>query len=166
MTGGTRKDRDPPATHLPAIRHEALDRPSRSDGQVRKGEGFPGAIAVASERFAGPLPPPDLLADYERALPGLAERIVAMAENEGRHRRSLEARLVRLSELGLLSGFTLSLLAIGGGILLAWMGKGLEGLAPLMGKGLEGLAPLMVSMLSIVAIFVVRRNGTPSDTTE
>lgn len=153
MSKGTRKDPDRPGTHLTPVRHLHLDRPIRSDGQVRQEERFPGAIAVASEAFAGPLPPPHLLAGYEQALPGLAERIVAMAENEGTHRRSLESRLVRLSELGLLSGFTLTLLAIGGFILLAWMGK-----------GLAGLAPLMVSLLSIATLFVVRRDGAPSDT--
>lgn len=114
---------------------------------------FPAAIAVTRESFAGPLPPPALLAEYEQALPGLAERIVLIAENEGNHRRAVENRLIRLSELGLLSGFILSMLAIGGGLVLVWAGK-----------GLEGLAPLILSIVGIVTIFVLRRDAAPSDT--
>lgn len=113
---------------------------------------FPGAIAVTHERFAGPLPPPALLGEYEQALPGLAERIVTMAENEGNHRRAVENRLLRLSELGLFSGFILSLVAIVGGMLLVWADK-----------GLQGLAPLVLSIVGIVTIFVLRRDAVPSD---
>jgi uncharacterized membrane protein len=41
--------------------------------------------------FTGPIPPPDLVQEYENALPGLADRIVRMAEAEAEHRRRMEA---------------------------------------------------------------------------
>lgn len=41
-------------------------------------------------RHTGPLPAPHTLAEYEAVLPGLAERIVNMAENEQAHRHDLE----------------------------------------------------------------------------
>lgn len=37
---------------------------------------------VGLEMYSGPLPPPELLAAYERAHPGMAERIINMAERE------------------------------------------------------------------------------------
>ncbi|MCP5112171.1 MAG: DUF2335 domain-containing protein [bacterium] len=40
----------------------------------------------------GPLPPPAQLAEYNEVLPGLAERIVTLTEEEARHRRSLEQK--------------------------------------------------------------------------
>lgn len=40
----------------------------------------------------GPLPRPEVLADYERALPGLAEKLVEWTENETRHRHQFEDR--------------------------------------------------------------------------
>lgn len=40
--------------------------------------------------FSGPIPPPELLGQYDGVLPGLADRIVSMAETEGQHRRSQE----------------------------------------------------------------------------
>ncbi len=42
--------------------------------------------------FSGPIPPPDVLAKYDELKSGLAERIVKMAEDQGNHRRSLEAK--------------------------------------------------------------------------
>ena len=44
--------------------------------------------------FSGPLPPADALEKYERVSPGAAERIFAMAETQGHHRRELEKFLV------------------------------------------------------------------------
>lgn len=38
----------------------------------------------------GPLPRPEVLADYDRALPGLAAKLVEWTENETRHRHRLE----------------------------------------------------------------------------
>jgi uncharacterized membrane protein len=37
---------------------------------------------IRAQTFSGPLPPPDLLDAYERTMPGLADRIVKMAEKE------------------------------------------------------------------------------------
>jgi Predicted membrane protein (DUF2335) len=96
MSREKKKDRKRSDLPLPAPLPAPLDRPTESGGRVHQEEMFPGAVAF-SESFAGPLPPPALLAEYEQALPGLAERIVAMAENEGNHRRAMEKRLIRLS---------------------------------------------------------------------
>jgi len=43
--------------------------------------------------YSGPIPPPDLLERFDRVLPGLAARIVAMAEAEGDHRRKIEKEM-------------------------------------------------------------------------
>ena len=40
--------------------------------------------------FSGPMPPPDLLRQYEEIIPGSAERLLAMAEREARHRHTME----------------------------------------------------------------------------
>ena len=49
---------------------------------------------AASMQFSGPIPPPGFLEQYERISPGLASRMVGMAESEAEHRRLIEARLV------------------------------------------------------------------------
>jgi uncharacterized membrane protein len=58
----------------------------------RQGE-LSGVRATAAS-FSGPIPPPDLLGNYERICPGSADRIIKMAEREGEHRRSLEQAIV------------------------------------------------------------------------
>lgn len=44
-------------------------------------------LAEVRATFVGPIPPPDILQGYDNILPGLADRIVSMAEAEGNHRR-------------------------------------------------------------------------------
>lgn len=40
--------------------------------------------------YRGPLPPPAMLNDYNSVLPGLAARIVQMAENEQNHAHRMQ----------------------------------------------------------------------------
>ena len=40
-----------------------------------------------SEKFAGPIPPPPIMKRYEEILPGSANRILKMAENQSEHRQ-------------------------------------------------------------------------------
>lgn len=45
---------------------------------------------VAEASFEGPIPPPALLQQYDQVITGAAERILRMAEEQGRHRMQLE----------------------------------------------------------------------------
>lgn len=49
------------------------------------------------EAHQGPLPTPDDLAQYDKVLPGLADRIVVMAEKEQAHRIDSEQKILRAS---------------------------------------------------------------------
>ena len=46
-------------------------------------------IRASESSHSGPLPPPRQLREYEQALPGLAERIVRLAEAEQDHRHGI-----------------------------------------------------------------------------
>ena len=63
--------------------------------------------------FTGPLPPPSLLASYDQIAPGLADRIVTMAEKQAAHRQAMESKLVEgsisASKAGLICGLTVAL---------------------------------------------------------
>jgi uncharacterized membrane protein len=43
-----------------------------------------------TQSFSGPIPSPDLLAQYNQIIPDAAERILSMAENEAKHAHSIE----------------------------------------------------------------------------
>src|SRR3990167_3524934 len=83
--------------------------------------------AIIHQRFEGPIPPPKVLAQYEELSPGLANRIVAMAEQQGNHRRNLEATHLNAqikhleradweAKLGQIFAFIIAMTAIIGGI--------------------------------------------------
>jgi uncharacterized membrane protein len=53
--------------------------------------------AVEISRFSGPLPHPEDLAKYEQVLPGAADRIIRMAEQQAAHRQNLERAVIVLT---------------------------------------------------------------------
>ena len=67
-------------------------------------------------RFQGPIPPPQLLREYNEVIPNGADRIVKMAETQSAHRIELEACIVkgddRRANWGLATGFTIGIVII------------------------------------------------------
>lgn len=51
---------------------------------------------IAMQTQSGPIPSPEILKKYNEIEPGLAQRIIAMAEAEAEHRRSIEAQVVAI----------------------------------------------------------------------
>jgi uncharacterized membrane protein len=80
----------------------------------------------------GPLPSPEILQKYNTVIPGLADRIVAQAEKQTFHRIALEKKLLSSniwkSFLGLVFGFLISSLGIGGGLYLTFVGFNVIGI--------------------------------------
>ena len=107
-------------------------------------------IVQRAEFYQGPLPHPAQLEHYESILPGLAERIVTMAESQKEHRHKLESRVVTFdslkSLLGLVFAFCIVIAGIGGSIFLVMHNKNLQG-------WLVGLTPL----LAIVGAFIYQK---------
>lgn len=103
--------------------------------------------AEVTALWSAPLPRPEVLAEYNQAFPGCAERIVAMAEEQSRHRRTMEATIVRgnvySQKVGLWLGFFLALIVISCGAWLVYSGRA--------GWG-AGLITL--PLVSLVSVFV------------
>jgi uncharacterized membrane protein len=47
-----------------------------------------------SQTFSGPLPPPEMLRKFDEVVPGAAERIIKMAEEQSAHRKDLEKKVI------------------------------------------------------------------------
>ncbi|HKG60874.1 MAG TPA: DUF2335 domain-containing protein [Pyrinomonadaceae bacterium] len=77
------------------------------------------------------LPPPTILRDYELALPGAADRIVTLLEQQASHRQALESRRaeaeIAQAARGQLFGFVLLLAAVTASCILLWKGKSIPG---------------------------------------
>ena len=54
-------------------------------------------LLAVSQEFAGPIPPPSMMKQYEETLEGSADRILKMAENQSEHRQSMEKQTLSLS---------------------------------------------------------------------
>ena len=114
----------------------------------------PADVTAIRASWRAPLPPPNALARYNDVLPGAAERILQMAEKqqEQDHNIQMEAisieRTVVVSDarrayLGLLAGFIISLLVVGGGIYIIATGHDWAGVV-LIGINLSGLVGVFV----------------------
>lgn len=79
-----------------------------------------------SEEFHGPIPPPDLFAKYEQILPGSADRILRMAENQQEHRMQLENKIMTeqlsMSKRGQMCALVVFILGLGISVLFAYFG--------------------------------------------
>ena len=108
--------------------------------------------AVEISRFSGPLPPPEELLKYERILPGSADRIIRMAEQQATHRQHLERVVIGSNAVtqkwGLACAFAIAMSAIWGGVWLSL--KGMSG---------EGLATIIGALVALVAVFVYGKVG-------
>ncbi len=97
--------------------------------------------------FSGPLPPPETLEKYNQVLPGAAERIISMAEQQSRHRQALELTVVKsnafVQKLGPFFGFIIAMTAVVGGIIL--IEKGRDG---------YGLAAIIAALASLAGVFI------------
>jgi uncharacterized membrane protein len=106
-----------------------------------------GQLLVQQQQYSGVLPLPTHLEKYEEILPGAAERIMKMAEDQSVHRRSLESKAIdsdiKNSQLGLWFGFIIGVFGIGCGAFLMYSGKLIEG--GLIGGG---------TLASLVGVFI------------
>jgi uncharacterized membrane protein len=143
---------------LPIVREdeksdEATVRISEAFVVNRAGEPVATVQEVVASYFAGPLPSPEALADYNRALPGLGERIVSNWEEETRHRRGIERRVV---ESGIRNQSRGQLIAASIAIIVALGGIGLIA----GGHSTAGLVALLPNVVALVGLFIY--NGVKS----
>lgn len=104
-------------------------------------------VQVEESTFMGPLPHPSLLEQYERITPGLASKITAMAEENGKHRRTMEKRMLWAAIINKFSGQVLAFLIVAGG-----MTVGVYLL--LEGKQTVGFVALLVPLGAVAGRFI------------
>lgn len=124
---------------------DASAREALSSDQKRE------ASLLVSELIVAPIPPASELKEYEHVVPGSADRIIAMAENEQRHRHRMET-------FGLLSGFVLGIVGLAGGLFIVATKDSVA--ANIAGTVITG-----GSLVALVHVFVVgkRRQADAGD---
>ena len=105
----------------PAIGGEYINPIVTTSGNVPPATATAGTKAgrlqlAQSMTFQGPIPPPDLLRQYNEIIPDGANRILKMAEAQSAHRIDLEATVIkgddRRANWGLGTGFTIGIVLI------------------------------------------------------
>ena len=99
-------------------------------------------ITVTSQSWSGPLPPPAVLQGFNDVVPGSAETIIRMAQQQQAHRISLESKAANDSRLGLALGGVIALVAVGGAIYLAPVAPWVAGC--LLGLPVLGLVKVLI----------------------
>ncbi|MFZ0864447.1 MAG: DUF2335 domain-containing protein [Candidatus Sulfotelmatobacter sp.] len=102
---------------------------------------------VQSFSFSGPLPPPQLLSQYNEVVPYGAERLMKMAEAQQTHRQELEKTVIHgnvgSEKRGQWMGLFISMVVILAGTYLAGTGKQITG-GILVGVDVVALAGVFV----------------------
>jgi len=106
------------------------DRDTESDPESsdRPGTELPELIRI---RYEAPLPPPHMLRQYEETLPGAADRIFTLMEEQTHHRLGLEDRQqiadISTERRSQLIGAAISLMSIAAAFFLIYQGKSIPG---------------------------------------
>lgn len=158
------------SSRLPAVGGEQRTRPARKDADpsgldaTGQQEIFPELgregveyLHVEATRFLGPLPPPDMLLVYERAVAGLGTTIVQNWTGEQQHRHTMEKRYLDLDAVGLVAGLVVAMTVILGGFYII-----------LQGAEAAGIAAVLAPVATIVGAFVyaVRHKRTSAGAAE
>ncbi|MBI4266931.1 MAG: DUF2335 domain-containing protein [Chloroflexi bacterium] len=128
------------------------DSPTPTNGQTA----LTRRTHIEAYHYEGPIPDPSTLQEYEKVIPGSADRILRMAERQAEHRQFLEKTVIhgdsRRAFYGLWVGAFVALCVLGGAIFLIYTGHDVAGAV------IGGL-----DIVSLVSVFVY---GTVSRRTE
>lgn len=109
-------------------------------------------IIVQRESFSGPLPHPDHLKRYNQIVPGSANRLLKMAEDDLAHIHKMKQQQASIEKIatigGLLTGWSIAMVALLGSGYLILNGHDIAG--AMLGTG---------SLASLVGIFVYGRKS-------
>lgn len=102
--------------------------------------------------YSAPIPPSSEFAGYEQVLPGSANRILVMAENQSKHRFLVEKIVVIFDSLkpiiGIISAFLIVMTGIIAGIYLI-----------MHDKPLSGFTTIIIPLSVVAGAFILKEKG-------
>ncbi len=111
---------------------------------------------IEEQYYAGPIPHPEIIASYEQIVPGSGDRILAMSEQQQRHKMKVQEILVNAAtqheKLGMWRGFILALAIIASGTLVILSGFSVAGFALVTGPA-----------IAIAGVFLYDRHSSRSE---
>ncbi len=105
------------------------------------------SVTFQHQHHQGPLPHPSILQEYDNIVPGAAERIICMAEQQAKHRQGLENAVIQSdiedSKRGLYLGFFIGVVAMIAGTVCILQGQTIAG-GVIGGSAVPGLVAVFV----------------------
>ena len=124
-----------------------MSGPDPREVEPQGGRAEPEAYTFEATFFAGPLPPPAILREYDRAYPGAAQQIIQMALSQSAHRQHLEKVVVegndRRATRGLYMAWSLVTLVLIFGFVLVLLDRNVAGFGLLIGDACLALGSLV-----------------------
>lgn len=120
-------------------------------------------LAILGEHFNGPIPPPHLLQEYERILPGAAERIFKMAEQEQQHRHAIISKHMHTASKQEANNAKLAFTGQGCAITIALAGIAASTWLIHHDKDIAGLGTLLTSLAPLIGAFIVIQKKKPDE---
>lgn len=115
-----------------------------------------GNLRMEMRSFAGPLPPPGMLAEYDQIHPGTADRIITQFEEQGRHRRKLENRVVWHNVISATTGQVMAFILLLGAL-------GLGGFLLYHDKPVAGLGTIITAVGGAATVLLVAQRARRGD---
>lgn len=119
--------------------------------KMPKDEQIQFAQMIVQKSFSGPLPPSEDFARYEQVTSGAGDRILKMAEEQAKHRQTLEMKMVQSqihsTLIGQIMAFTICLIVLGAGIYFV-----------LNGMNNKGFVAIFTPLALLVGAFLYGKN--------
>ena len=132
------------------LRKDPADQPEEVLRSPDPGTGAPrviGAEFQTSFLHAGPIPPPEVMAQYEEVLPGLADRIMAEAERQTAHRQAAEMTVIR-------NDARQSMFGMAAGVVTVLAALAVAAIFVLQGQPWFGIVALLATITTLAGVFV------------
>jgi uncharacterized membrane protein len=103
-----------------------------------------------SVTYSGPLPPAEEFERYEKAHPGTAERILALAEKEAENRRNNNDKLIN-------AAITMARWSQRFALVLSLAGIAVAAVGLILGHPMSAIPPLIIAFTGLVSMFLSRK---------
>ena len=123
------------------------------DREVPKKEMAREIVTFVQSTWVGPIPPPSILQGYSEVLKNGGERVFALTEDQSKHRREMESKIVKANisdvKRGQIFAFILAFIMLGLVTLFTFFGY--SAIAGIFGT---------TTIVGLVAVFIVGRKGS------
>ncbi|MGI4756566.1 MAG: DUF2335 domain-containing protein [Janthinobacterium lividum] len=133
---------------------------------VQRDQASVATLTTVATSWRGPLPPPDALRAYEEAVPGCAERIIAMAEADMQHLHSEERAETEHRRMAIQSEIESERRGMWLAFILAVFFIGLSGFLLYAGHLGWGVGLLSADLITLASLFVYGRNVHSAELTD